>query len=112
MREPSCFAAKVAIRKVTPVTLRLWPVEAGNETEFNRVAAASEHDGNSGGRRLSRDASLLAAGCSDDCHATTSQISRQFRWPIVLAFRPAKFDGDVAPLDVTHFAEAVTERDD
>src|SRR5262249_41926929 len=43
-------------------------------------------------------------------HPTANEIFGQRRQPIVLVFRPAIFDGDVAALDKASFAQALAKR--
>src|SRR5262249_7034945 len=83
------------------------PTEIGNETTFDRIAAADEHD------RYGRGGS--AGGTHDDIwaddhsHLPLRQIRRECRQPIELVLRPAKFDRDVVAVDEPGFLQTVAE---
>jgi hypothetical protein len=84
------------------------PVQAGDKAELDRVEAHDEHDRNSRGGGLGRHSRRAIR----DNHAdpTLNQIGRQCRQLIILAVRPAKFDGHVPALVITGFAQPVAER--
>src|SRR5262249_5670996 len=81
-------------------------VEAGNETEFDRVAADREYDWNArrcgfGGKWCRR-----ALDCHDHSHAVANQIGSQCRQSVETTLGPAIFDRYVAALDIAAFIEA------
>jgi hypothetical protein len=49
------------------------------------------------------------AARNDDSNSAANQVGRQFREPIVVVVRRAKFDGDVAAFDVAGFPQALAE---
>src|SRR5262249_8722380 len=83
------------------------PAEIGNETTFDRIAAADEHD------RYGRGGSPGGAHddiwAEDHSHLALHQLRRECRQPIELVLRPAKFDRDVVAVDEAGFFQAVTE---
>jgi hypothetical protein len=83
-------------------------VQAGNETDLNRIGASNEDNGN---RR----------GCSPCCYRrlavrgnhgypAANQIGRQSRKTIVVTSRPAIFDRHGLVLDIAGLAQAVAKR--
>src|SRR5262245_20690227 len=85
------------------------PTEIGNETTFDRIAAADEHD------RYGRGGSPGGAHddiwADDHSHLALHQIRRECRQPIELVLRPAKFDRAVVAVDQPGFLQAVTNAD-
>src|SRR5439155_25144432 len=71
------------------------PVEAGNETKFDRVAAGGENDWNGRRRGFGCERSRAAPGRSDHGHLTADQIGCERRQSVILAPRPAVFDVDI-----------------
>jgi hypothetical protein len=88
------------------------PVQAGNKTDFYRVAANREHDRDGRGGRFGGQHRRLTAARDDHGHAAANQISRHRRQSVILTIRPAKFDRHVAALGITGLAKALAERDD
>ena len=84
------------------------PVEASDEAQFDRVAAATENDGNGGGCRLGDQRRTGIRGDHGDL--TANQIGRQGWQSIELTFGPAIFDRDIPALNVAGFLETITER--
>jgi hypothetical protein len=76
--------------------------------EPHRIADGSEHNGNSGGRRLCRKR-RRSGGCGNYRHLTTHQIGRHRRQPISMTFRPAVFDRHVTTIDVAFFVQTFEE---
>src|SRR5262245_56468817 len=85
-----------------------WLVEAGDEAELDRVAAAHEDDRYGRRRRLGRNA-RWGVGRGDHRHLPVYQISHEIRQSIVLVFRPAILDRHTLTLDVAAFAHALPE---
>src|SRR5262249_15937835 len=84
-----------------------WPIEARDQTEFDRVAAAGKNDWYRPGGRLSRQ---RRTGIGEDCgNLTGDQISGKRRSSIGLLLGPAIFDRDVLTLDVAGFLQTLTE---
>jgi hypothetical protein len=67
------------IRKAGDVAAR--PVEAGDETEFDGIAAAAEYNRNGLGRSLGGGSRNPAARRHDHRHSAADQIGRQCRQP-------------------------------
>jgi hypothetical protein len=84
------------------------PVEASDEAQFDRIAAATENDGNGGGCRLGDQRRSGIRG--DHSDLTANQIGRQGRQSIELTFGPAIFDRDISALNVAGFLETIAER--
>ena len=60
------------------------PVEAGNQTCLDRIAAAAEDDWNGRSCRFGRGRRSRAAGRGDDIYSQANQIGCQFRQPIII----------------------------
>ncbi len=86
------------------------PIEARDESGFNRVDAAVKDDGNRPGRSLRRHRCGISSDRRDHGHVTANEIGGQLWQPLVLVFRPAIFDGDVTALDEPYFGETAPER--
>jgi hypothetical protein len=80
-------------------------VEAGNETQLNRVITDAKDDRNCRGRSFGRDRSRRAAGCRNHRHLASDQISGKFRQSIVFTLCKAGVDREIAALDKAHFAQ-------
>src|SRR4051794_30192424 len=87
-------------------------VEAGYQTDFDRIRPDAEDDRNGRGRGFGRKCRNRAARCGDYGHPAVYQISGQFRQPSVVIVPKAKFDRHVAALGETCFAETLTKRSD
>ena len=83
-----------------PGEVAAWTIEACYETEFNRVGTDHKDDRNDSRRRLGRQC-RRAARCSDDvCDLASDSSVASGRKSIIVIFRPAIFDRNVAVLDV------------
>ena len=58
---------------------------------------------------LAASAAAISTRRGDHVDLTANQISRQPRQTVGLTVRPARFDGDVLPLDVARFVQAFSE---
>ena len=85
-------------------------VEAGDETQIDRVTGAEKDDRNSRGRLLCRQCPSSATEYGDHGHLSANQLVRQRQQSIVLPLRPPVFDRHVAALDVAGVAQASAER--
>ena len=83
-------------------------VHAGNEAGCNRIARYRENDRDRRGRRLCCQHSRSIG--DDHRHLMTDQLNGHRRHSIVLAIRPAIFDGHVLALDIADLTEAFAER--
>jgi len=84
-------------------------IEAVDETKLYRIGADAEDDGNRAGRSLGRERRCRAARCGDDSHLALDKLGHQCRHTIELILSPTIFDYDVAAIDETGFAEALTK---
>jgi len=84
-------------------------IEAVAETKLYRIGADAEDDGNRAGRSLGRERRCRAARCGDDSHSALDKLGHQCRHTIELILSPTIFDYDVAAIDETGFAEALTK---
>jgi len=84
-------------------------IEAVDETKLYRIGADAEDDGNRAGRSLGRERRCRAARCGDDSHSALDKLGHQCRHTIELILSPTIFDYDVAAIDETGFAEALTK---
>jgi len=83
-------------------------VQAGYETDLNRIGAGHENNGNRGGRSLGRYRRLAVRG--NHGHLAANQIGCQCRQSIAVPFRPAVFDRHVPALDIAGFHQALAKR--
>ena len=108
MQQPKQLCPKLRPHEADTGDIAARPVEAGDEAEFDRVAAAYEDDRDRRSRRL---------GCNcrggvvrgDHCHLTAYQIGCEVGQSIVLVLRPAILDRHVPALDVAGLAQALAE---
>src|SRR5262245_38391659 len=84
------------------------PVEAGNQSVSDRVAAGHEHDRYV--RRLSLGGERPDGVGDDHSSLEADQISQKSRQPIISSFGPALLDRDVAPVDKAGLAQALAKR--
>src|SRR5262249_47029333 len=83
-------------------------VQAGYETDLNRIGAGHKNNGDRGGFSLGRYRRLAVR--DNHAHLTTNQIGCQCRQSIAVPFRPAVFDRHVAALDIAGFRQALAKR--
>src|SRR5262249_998325 len=84
------------------------PVEAGDETGFDRVYATAEDDWNGRGPCLRRKCHG-GSHRDNDSHLTAYEIGYQHRQSIVVALGPAIFDDHIAALEIAGFAQSFTD---
>ena len=84
-------------------------IEAVDETKLYRIGADAEDDGNRAGRSLGRERRCRAARCGDDSHLALDKLGHQCRHTIELILSPTIFDYNIAAIDETGFAEALTK---
>src|SRR6516162_11608499 len=86
-------------------------MEAGENSQCDRVAAGGKDDGYGRGRCLRRQSCRGAAGYYHR-YAAADEIGCK-RWqPIGLIVRPAVFDRHVLAFDIAGFLQALEKRDD
>jgi hypothetical protein len=83
------------------------PVEAGDEAQFDWIAATEENDGNGGGCGLGYQRRTGITGDNGDL--TANEVGRHGPQSIVLAFAPAIFDRNVPAFNVADLLQAVAE---
>src|SRR6516225_10292848 len=84
-------------------------IKAVVETKLYRIGADAEDDGNRAGCSLGRERCCRAARCGDDGHLALHKLGHQCRHTIELILCPTIFDHDIAAIDETGFAEALTK---
>ena len=97
-RVQRCHSGEVAARSV----------QAGNETDLNRIGASDEDNGNRGGCSPGCYRRLAVRG--NHGHPAANQIGRQRGQTIVVTFRPAIFDRHGLALDIPGLAQALAKR--
>ena len=102
----SRFGTELTLKTADARDVAARPVEAGNETKFDRVAADVKTIGIVAVAALAASAAG-GADRDDHGHLAANQIGRQRRQPIVLTFRPAVFDRYIAALDIAGFIQAL-----
>jgi len=106
------FRPEFADQEVHARNIASRPVEAGNETVFDRVARGGENDWNRRSRGFGCECRRDVPGRNDHRHLKADQVGRECRQSVNLASRPAVFDVDIAVLDITGFIQALAERGD
>jgi hypothetical protein len=86
------------------------PIEAGDQTLPDGIAARAENNWDRSGRRLCRNCRHSTADRGDDGHLAANQISGQRRQPLIFTPRPAEFDRYVLAIDMTRLAQPLAER--
>jgi hypothetical protein len=85
-------------------------VDAGDKTDFHRIAAAAfKDDWNCGGRGPGRQRRPVAAGREDCGHGPTNQLRRKSRQQVVVTFRVAIIDHYVLAIDKPQLLQAFVE---
>jgi hypothetical protein len=84
-------------------------VEARDHAELDRIGAHHEHDGNRRGGGFGRERRRQRAG-EDDRHPLAREFGRLPRQAIVIALRPAVFDGDGLALDISRLTQGLAQR--
>src|SRR5262245_7175842 len=84
-------------------------IKAIDETKLYWIGADAEDDGNRAGRSLGRERCCRAARCGDDGHLALHKLGHQCRHAIELVLSPTIFDYNIAAIDETGFAEALTK---
>src|SRR5262249_35436934 len=87
-------------------------IKAIDETKLYWIGADAEDDGNRAGRSLGRERCCRAARCGDDGHLALHKLGHQCRHTIELILSPTIFDYNIAAIDETGFAEALTKSRD
>jgi hypothetical protein len=106
-RRFNCFGIISLLISVKPVTLppgRLMP-------ELDRIAGCGEDKRNRGGQRFGRQRSHRKSRCNDDVDVPANHFGRRFNLPFATIQPPSEFDGQVASLDKTDFAQPLSEAD-
>src|SRR5262249_32587817 len=84
-------------------------IKAIDETKLYWIGADAEDDGNRAGRSLGRERCCRAARCGDDGHLALHKLGHQCRHAIELILSATIFDYNIAAIDETGFAEALTK---
>src|SRR5262245_1255279 len=108
-QEPQSLRPQLRGEHVHPGGVAARPVEAGDQTKCDRVAAAGKDNRNFCGRRLGGNRGSRSR-CDDHVDLPANQISRERRQLIIFTLGPAVLDSHVAALDVAHFTQTVAER--
>jgi hypothetical protein len=82
-------------QNVHPGRIAARPIEAGDQTQPDRIIAGNKDDRNGRSGRLGGESRRGAAGRNDQRDLAANQIGRQCRQAVGLTFRRAVFDGDV-----------------
>jgi hypothetical protein len=85
------------------------PIEAGDETNLNRVCAATKDNRNGRSRGFGRERRRDVSRRDDGGHPPADQIGRQFRQLSGFVLSPAILDRQAPTLDVTGFAQSYAE---
>jgi len=80
-----------------------------DQTQFDRVFADAEDDGDRGGRSFGRLGSIVSTGRGDHGHATADEVGHERRQAIELALQPVVLHRYVLAFNVAGFVEALAE---
>src|SRR5262245_25565280 len=103
------FPTQLRVQGGHPCEVAARSVEAGNETDLNRIGAGDEDNGNGARYSLRSYRRLAVRGNNGDLPA--SQIGCQCWQTIVVTFGPAVFDRHVPTIDIAVFSQALPKRD-
>src|SRR5262249_6108095 len=109
-QEPQPFSKSLTDKEVDPGRVAAGPGKAGDKTELDRVLIDAEDDRNRLGGSLGRERRVRVSRRRDRAHLTLDEIGRQFRNPVIAAFRPTILDGDITTLDIPGLRQALTKR--
>src|SRR5262249_44191152 len=84
-------------------------IKAVDETKLYRIGADAEEDRDRAGRSLGPERCCRAARCGDDGPLALHKLGHQCRHAIELILSPTIFDYNIAAVDETGFAEALTK---
>jgi hypothetical protein len=75
-QEPQTLGFYLGREKVYPGRVPAWPIEPGNQSRCDGIAANREHNWNRGGRSFSGQRRRRAANGGDCRHLTAHQVGR------------------------------------
>src|SRR5262249_30132077 len=104
------FRAKRRHKRMDASRVPARPIEAIDEPIPDRIAPARENERDGVGQPPNCPERLGSACGHDQFHAASDQINCQCRQPVVLAFRPAIFDPQIAADEKASFAQSLAER--
>jgi hypothetical protein len=103
------LGAELGTEEVDPRDVAGRPIEAGDNTLLDRIAASQEHDRDRAGRRLCGQSRIAASRGKDHGRLAAHKIGCERRQSIVLVFRKTVFDRYVAAFNVTGLTQAAAE---
>src|SRR5262249_50463702 len=109
LQQPEPLRPKLRTQEGYARDIAARPAQAHDEPDRDRVLAGRKDDWDGRGRGFGGLCRNGPAARNDDSNSAANQVGRQFRQPIVVVVRRAKFDGDVAAFDVAGFAQALAE---
>jgi hypothetical protein len=109
MQEPESLCSKLPAHGIDPSDISAWPVEASDETRLDRIDGTVEDNRNCRGCGFGCECRIRGAR-GDDGDSAADQIGRQGRQSVIFIVRKAKFDGNVAALNVAGFVQPFAER--
>ena len=112
MQQPQPLGRDLRDEKIDAGCVAARPGKAGDKTQLDRVFADAEDDRDCSGRSFGCKRGRIAAGRSDNGHATADEVGHERRQTIVLALQPMVLDRRVLALDVAGFVESFSERSD
>jgi hypothetical protein len=99
------FAAH--IRKASHIAA--WSAEACHKPELDRISGCGEDNRYRGGQRLGRQRSHGKSRGNDNVDVPANHIGRCFSLPFATIQSPSELDRQIASLDETSFAQALSE---
>jgi hypothetical protein len=108
--EPQAFALHLLEQDVQAGRIAAGPIEAGDQTQPDRIIASNKDDRNGRRGRLGGESRRGTAGRDDQRDLAANQIGCQCRQAVGLTFRRAVFNLDVLTLGITGLFEPLAER--
>src|SRR6516165_3957527 len=109
MQDSKPLSPKLHVHIADTGKVATGPIEAGDETNLDRVGAATKDDRNGRSRGFRRERRRDVSRRDDDGHPPADQIGRQFRQPSGFVLSPAILDRQAPTLDITGFAQSYAE---
>src|SRR6516162_4468459 len=109
MQDSKPLSPKLHVHIADTGKVAAGPIEAGDETNPDRVCTATKDDRNGRSRGFGRERRRDVSRCDDDGHPSADQIGRQFRQSSGFVLSPAILDRQAPTLNVTGLAQSYAE---
>jgi hypothetical protein len=109
MQDSKPLSSKLHVHVADAGNVAAGPIEAGDETNLDRVCTATKDDRNGRSRGFGRERRRDVSRRDDDGHPSADQIGRQFRQSSGFVLSPAILDRQAPTLNVTGLAQSYAE---